>query len=164
VFQKTFELSAVNPKGCGGELCEGCWGRVFIDKAVLYRRLEALIELACKSFIVPFDKPLDAVEVGEVGGDGRELVQVPEFPFLGAHDIRVAEGVFQGLCVLLEGLELSGGFLGGAIHSSGVLIQEGLKPVVCGSIEIAGGEEDLLVLGREEFGAAEEVVSALGKV
>jgi hypothetical protein len=157
-------LSAINPECCGRELCKGCWSGVFIDKAVLYRRLEALVELARKSFIVPFDEPLDAVEVGEVGGDGRDLVQVPEFPFLRAHNIRVSEGVFQGLCVLLEGLELGGGFLGGVIHSSGVLIQEGLKPVVHGTIDIAGGEEDLLVLGREEFGAAEEVVSTLRKV
>jgi hypothetical protein len=71
-----FELSAVNPEGCRGKLCEGCWGGVFIDKAILHSRLEAFVELARKSLVVPFDEPLDAAEVGEVGGDGSGLVQV----------------------------------------------------------------------------------------
>jgi hypothetical protein len=127
-------LSAINPEGRGGELCEGCWCGIFIDEAVLHRRLQALVELARKSFVVPFDESLDAAEVGEVGGDGGDLVQVAEFSLLGTHNVWVAEGVFQGFCVLLEGLELGGGLFGDVVDGSGVLIQERLKPIVRGPI------------------------------
>ena len=39
-----------------------------------------------------------------------------------------------------------------------------MKPVVCGSIEVSRGEEDLLSFGQEQFGAAEKVVAAFGEV
>jgi hypothetical protein len=39
-----------------------------------------------------------------------------------------------------------------------------LEPVVRGSVEVAGGEENLLRFRHEEFRAAEEVVAALGEV
>jgi hypothetical protein len=145
-------------------LCESCRSGVLIDQAVLYRWLEAFVELTRKSFIVPSNKPLDAAEVGEVGGDGEDLVQVAEFSLLGTHNVWVAEGAFQGFCVLMEGLELGGDLFGDVVDGSGVLIQERLKPVVCGPIEVTGGKENLLVFGWEEFGAAQEVMAALGEV
>ena len=39
-----------------------------------------------------------------------------------------------------------------------------MEPVVRGSVEVAGGEENLLRFGHKEFRAAEEVVAALGEV
>jgi hypothetical protein len=40
------------------------------------------------------------------GGHGGGLVEVPEFSLLGSYDVEVTKGVFQGLGVLFEGLEL----------------------------------------------------------
>jgi hypothetical protein len=65
---------------------------------------------------------------------------------------------------LLEGLELCEDLYGDVVDGSGVLIQERLKPVVRGPIEVAGGKKDLLLFGREEFGAAKEVIAALGEI
>ena len=164
-FQETFVLSAVNPEGCSGELGEGRRSGVLVDQAVLHDRLEAFVKLARKGFVVSLDESLDLAEVGEVGGDGGGLVQVPEFSFLGSHDVRVAKGILQGLGILFKGLELDWDSLRRTIGERlCVLVQERLEPVVRGSVEVAGGKENLLGLGREEFRVAEEVVSTLGEV
>ena len=158
-------MSAVNPKGCGGELGEGRRSGVLVDQAVFHDRLEAFVKLARKGFVVPLDESLDPAEVGEVGGDGGGLVQVPEFSFLGSHDVRVAKGILQGLGILFKGLELDWDSLRRTIGERlCVLVQERLEPVVRGSVKVAGGKENLLRLSREEFQVAEEVVSTLGEV
>ena len=108
-LQEAFELSAVNSEGGRGELGEGCRSGVFVDEAVLHDRLQALVELAREGLVVPLHESLDAAEVGQVGGHGGGLVEVPEFSLLGSYDVGVAKGVFQGLGVLFERLELSRG-------------------------------------------------------
>jgi hypothetical protein len=145
-------------------LCESCRSGVLIDQAVLYRWLEAFVELTRKGFVVPSNKPLDAAEVGEVGSDGGDLVQVAEFSLLGTHDVWIAKGVLEGLSISREGLEFIGDLFSRVVNCHGVLFEKWLEPVVCGPIEVARGEEDLLVLSRKELGATEEVVSALRKV
>ena len=164
-FQKAFELSAIDPKGCGGELGKCCRGGVFIDEAILDDRFQAFVELAGEGLIVPLHKSLDAAEVGEVGGDRGGLVEVSELSFLGPDDVGVTKSVFQGLGVLLKGLEFDRSpFRGVSGCCSCILVEEQLEPVVHGSIEVTRGKENFLRFGNEEFWAAEEVVAALGEV
>lgn len=144
-LQEALELSAVNLKSCDGELSEGRRSGVLIHKAILHGGFQSLVELAGESFVVPLHKSLDAVEIGEVGPDGGGLVQVTELPFLRSYDVRVPKGVLQGLGILFEGLELGWDLLQGTSrHRSCILIKQGLKPIIHGSVEITGGKENLL--------------------
>ena len=163
-FQDALVLAAVDSEGCGGDLGKGFRSGVFIDEAILHDRLQAIVELAGEGLVVPFYEPPDAIEVGEVGGDGGGLSEGSELLFFGPGEIWVSEGVLQGLGEVLEGLEFGwGSFRGIAGHGSRVLVQEGLEPIVCGSVEVSGSKENLLGFGREEFGAAEVVVATLGE-
>ena len=105
-FQKTFELSAIDSEGGGGELGEGRRSRVLVDKAIFYDRFQTLVKLAGEGLIIPLHESLDAAEVGEVGRHRGGLAEVSELSLLGPYDIGVTKGVLQGLGIPFEGLKL----------------------------------------------------------
>ena len=104
-------------------------------------------------------------EISEVGCDKGSLVQVTELLFLGPYDVGVTKGVLQGFDILLKGLKLVQDPFGSALRDClHVLVKEWLKPIIRGSVKVAGGKENLLGFGQEELKTAEEVMVALEKV
>jgi hypothetical protein len=158
-LQETFELPAVDSEGRGRELGKGRGSRVLVDKAILHTGLESLVELTGEGFVVPLDETPDTTEVREIGRDGGGLVEIAEFSLLRPHDIWIPERFLQGFSESAEGLELQWDFWV-SLSCFRVLIQERLEPVERRTVEVTRSEEDLLGLVGEEFGPAEEVVSA----
>ena len=70
MFQKSFQLAAVNSESCGGELGKGFRSGVLIDKAILHGRLQAYVEPIDEGFIILLHEPLDGAKVGQVGCHG----------------------------------------------------------------------------------------------